>query len=86
MKEPKAGKSLGVLFSIEESTDLMLNFIGSEQYSRILDSITDTKQSGFMTGMSVMLSLISIHCTKYSIYEPRNREELDKQNENSSDE
>ena len=86
MKEPKAGKSLGVLFSMEEATDLMLNFIGSEQYNRILDSITDTKQRGFMTGMAVMLSLVQIHCTKYSIYEPRNSEELDKQNENSSGE
>lgn len=86
MKEPKAGKSFGLLFSMEEATDLMLNFIGSEQYNRILDSITDTKQSGFMTGMSVMLSLVQIHCTKYSIYEPRNSEELEKQNKNSSGE
>ena len=80
MTEQKAAESLGVLFSIEEATSLMLNFIGSEQYNRILDTIIDTKQSGFMTGMSVMLSLIQINCTKYSIHKPKNREELDKQN------
>ena len=50
---------------IEEYQKMIISFIGSDHYKRILESVDDTKNAGFMAGLSIAAALISSECDKY---------------------
>lgn len=54
---------------VEEFQKMILHFIGSDHYKQILACIDDTKNAGFMAGLSIAAALISSECDKYVVKE-----------------
>lgn len=59
-----------VLIGIEDAADVILNFIGTNEYEKILSSINNSSspvESGFNAGLSIAVSLITAKCRKYTL-------------------
>lgn len=61
----KGQKKTRWFVDVEECQKMILHFIGSDHYNQILSCIDDTKNAGFMAGLSVAAALISTECDKY---------------------
>ncbi len=57
-----------VCIDIEEYSKMILSFIGSEEYKRLLEVTNDTKESGFIHGLAISGILMQVKCNKYKYF------------------
>lgn len=58
-----------MLVDINEACHTIIKFIGTDEYKNILNSINDTKDAGFMTGLSMAMSIVMSKCNIYAFKE-----------------
>ena len=54
-----------VMIDIEQAGKTILNFIGTDDYNRIADSVGKTESKGFMMGLSIAYALLTTRCDRY---------------------
>ena len=54
-----------VMIDIEQAGKTILDFIGTDDYKRIIDSIGETESKGFVSGLSIAYSLLMTRCDRY---------------------
>lgn len=55
-------KKTRLFVDVEEFQKMILHFIGSDHYKQILSCVDDTKNAGFMAGLSIAAALITSEC------------------------
>lgn len=66
------------LIDIEEYQKMILQFIGTEDYKRLLDATYDSKECGFIHGLALSAILMTTRCRYYVVSVPvNNKEETD---------
>ena len=58
-----------MLVDINTACHTIIKFIGTEEYKNILNAIQDTKEAGFMTGLSIAMSIVMSKCNIYAFKE-----------------
>ena len=53
------------LIDIEKAGQAVLDFIGSDQYKKIVDCQGSSVEGAFLSGMSMAYCVISVNCDKY---------------------
>ena len=54
-----------VYVNIDEFATVIFNFINSDEYKKILNSIQDGTENGFITGLMISCTLMNAKCKKY---------------------
>lgn len=55
-----------MLIDINEACHAIIKFIGTDEYKNILNSINDdAKEAGFITGLSIAMSIVMSKCNTY---------------------
>ena len=54
-----------VLIDIEKAGQAILDFIGSDQYKKIVDCQGSSVEGAFLSGMSIAYCVMSVNCDKY---------------------
>lgn len=62
-------KKTRLFVDVEEFQKMILHFIGSDHYKQILSCVDDTKNAGFMAGLSIAAALITSECDYYVVKE-----------------
>ena len=70
-----------VMIDIEQAGKTILDFIGTDDYKRILDNICDSKSGGFMSGLSFAYSLLMTKCDRYVYNMPEDKDQVEAQTE-----
>jgi hypothetical protein len=56
-----------LLIEVQELQTRILDYVGSESYYSVLQSLEDTKVAGFMMGLSIAAILASSECSTYML-------------------
>ena len=54
-----------ILVDMNEASAVVMNFIGSERFNEVIQSIDDNARAGFMTGLSFALCLAMAECKTF---------------------
>ena len=54
-----------ILIDLNEASDVVIKFIGTDKFNEIVSSLEDNAKAGFIAGMSFALCLANVNCKKF---------------------